>query len=77
MEIITRPKKWGNSIGVVIPKEAIESGKITLRDELVLHVEKKSDKEKVALMKEGYLEMAEELKNVNKEWEIVDIEEWE
>ena len=77
MEVITKPKKWGNSIGIIIPKEAVESRKITLRDELILHIEKKSDKEKAALMKEGYLEMAEELKKVSKDWEAVDLEEWE
>lgn len=76
MEVIARPKKWGNSIGVIIPREAVESGKITLRDELILHIEKKGDKEKAALMKEGYLEMAEELKRMGKEWEAVDLEEW-
>ena len=74
METTAKPKKWGNSIGVIIPNEIIVQQKITLRDELVLHIEKKKDKEKAALMKEGYIEMKEELKKTNKEWESAD--EW-
>ncbi len=75
MEVIAKPKKWGNSIGVIIPKEIVEKEKITMKDELVLHIEKKKDKEKAKLMKEGYLEMKEEIKKVNKEWESADYEE--
>ena len=43
-----------------------------MKDELVLHIEKKEDREKARLMKEGYLEMREELKKTNKEWERAD-----
>ena len=75
MEVITKPKKWGNSMGVIIPKEIVEREKITMNDELVLHIEKRKDREKAKLMKEGYLEMKEDLKNVNKEWEPADYEE--
>ncbi len=72
METTAKPKKWGNSIGVIIPKEIIEQQKITLKDELILHIEKKKDKEKAKLMKEGYIEMASESKKINKEWEKAD-----
>ncbi len=75
MEVVAKPKKWGNSIGVIIPKEIIEKEKITIKDELVLHIEKKRDREKTALMKEGYIVMGEELKKINKEWEQADYEE--
>lgn len=74
-EIVVRPKKWGNSIGVIIPNEVVEEDEITLKDELILHIEKKRMKNKTALMKEGYIEMAEELKRTNKEWESADYEE--
>ena len=74
METVTKPKKRGNSIGVIIPKEVIEQKKITLKDELILHIEKKSDKEKERLMKEGYLEMKEELKKISKAWSKADAE---
>ncbi|HIG97738.1 MAG TPA: hypothetical protein HA230_05345, partial [Candidatus Aenigmarchaeota archaeon] len=42
-------------------------------DELILTVEKKNDRERTRLMKEGYLEMANESKKINKEWEKADI----
>ena len=76
METTAKPKKWGNSIGVIIPKEIIEQQNITIDDELVLHIEKKKDKEKAKLMKEGYIEMANESKKINKEWEKADAK-WE
>ncbi len=74
MEVNTKPKKWGNSIGIIIPKEVIDLEKITTDDELIVHIEKKKDKEKAKLMKEGYIEMKEEVAKINKEWEPVD--EW-
>ena len=46
MEVIAKPKKWGNSVGIIIPKELLEKENISLNDELVLHIEKKKDKEK-------------------------------
>ena len=75
MEVVAKPKKWGNSIGIIIPKEIVEKEKITMKDELILHIEKRKDREKTKLMREGYLEMKEELKKVNKEWEAADYEE--
>lgn len=72
METIVKPKKWGNSIGVIIPKEIIEQQNITLNDELILHIEKKNDREKAKLMKEGYIEMNDDAKKIIKEWEKAD-----
>lgn len=72
METIAKPKKWGNSIGIIIPKKIIEQQEITLDDELVLHIEKKRDKEKAKLMKEGYIEMSDEIRKINKEWQTAD-----
>jgi len=74
METIARPKKWGNSIGVIIPKEIIEEQKITLDDELVLHIEKKKDREKKKLLKEGYIELNKINKEILDDWKAVDAE---
>lgn len=74
MEVEAKPKKWGNSIGIIIPKEVVETENITLDDELVLHIEKKRSKKKKKLMKEGYIEMEEEAKKTNAEWEQADAE---
>ena len=75
MEVIAKPKKWGNSLGIIIPKEVIETEGITMKDELVLFIEKRNNREKKALLKEGYIEMREELKKINEEWEKADYEE--
>jgi antitoxin component of MazEF toxin-antitoxin module len=72
MDVIAKPKKWGNSVGVIIPKEIVERENITLKDELILHIEKRKDKEKKSLMKEGYIEMQKELEKINKEWKRAD-----
>ena len=41
MEIKTFAKRWGSSIGVIIPKKIIESERIKENDELIIRVEKK------------------------------------
>lgn len=76
VDVVAKPKKWGNSMGLIIPKEIVDANKITLKDELIIHIEKKKDAERETLMKEGYIEMREELKKVNKEWEKADYEEY-
>ncbi|MFH0837531.1 MAG: hypothetical protein V1870_05355 [Candidatus Aenigmatarchaeota archaeon] len=75
METIARPKKWGNSIGIIIPKIVLEQEEITLEDELIVHIEKKDNVSKKRLMKEGYVEMKNDIENINKEWEVADFEE--
>jgi antitoxin component of MazEF toxin-antitoxin module len=74
MEVTAKPKKWGNSIGIIIPKEVVDLEKITTDDELVVHIEKKKDREKAKLMREGYIEMKDELFKTNKDWEKADSE---
>lgn len=75
METVVKPKKWGNSIGVIIPKEIVEKEGITLKDELVVCVEKKRKLDKKQLMKEGYIEMKKDSESINKEWEKADYNE--
>jgi putative addiction module antidote len=74
METEAKTKKWGNSIGIIIPKEIIDSKNIAVGDELILYIEKKKDKEKAKLMKEGYEEMNETNMETHKEWEKADAE---
>jgi len=74
MEVVVKPKKWGNSLGMIIPREVVAEQKITLKDDLIVHIKKKIGKEKSNLMKEGYLEMKEELKKMNEDWESADYE---
>ena len=37
-EIKTKAKKWGSSIGVIIPKEVVESKKIRENDEIIIEI---------------------------------------
>lgn len=43
MEIIVKPRKWGNSIGITIPKEILDIKNITLKDKLRINIEKDQD----------------------------------
>ena len=43
METITKPRKWGNSLGVTIPQNIVNEEGITLKDELVINIRKKTD----------------------------------
>ena len=43
METIRKPKRWGNSLGITIPKEIIEKEGITLKDELIVDIRKKEN----------------------------------
>ncbi len=74
METVVKAKKWGNSLGIILPQDIVKNESIRLDDELVMHIEKKNDKEKRKLMKEAYIEMYDDLRNISKEWEAVDLD---
>ena len=38
MEVKVRAKRWGSSIGVIIPKEVIEAKRIRENDEIIVEV---------------------------------------
>lgn len=42
MEIITKPKVWGNSLGIVLPKELVKSESISNDTEIVVEVRKRN-----------------------------------
>ncbi|MBI2148898.1 AbrB/MazE/SpoVT family DNA-binding domain-containing protein [Candidatus Woesearchaeota archaeon] len=43
MAIQVKAKQWGNSIGIVIPKEVVDSLKIKPEEEILIQVEKKEN----------------------------------
>lgn len=43
MSIEVKTKKWGNSIGVIIPNEAVERLNIKPEEEIIIEIEKKSN----------------------------------
>lgn len=42
MEIKTIAKKWGSSIGIILPKSMIEANRIRENDEIVIEIKKKT-----------------------------------
>ncbi|MBS3051704.1 MAG: AbrB/MazE/SpoVT family DNA-binding domain-containing protein [Candidatus Aenigmarchaeota archaeon] len=72
METTTRPRKWGNSLGITIPKEIVEKEGITLRDELIVDIKKKRDVEAVKKLfgKFKFTKSAQDIKDeMRKGWE--------
>ena len=47
MEITVKPKRWGNSLGITIPKTIVEEEKISLKDELIVDIRRKRDTERI------------------------------
>ena len=43
MAIEVKTKKWGNSIGIIIPSETIERLNIKPDEEIIINIEKKSN----------------------------------
>ncbi len=50
MEIITKPKQWGNSLGIILPKELVQKEKISLETEIVVHIKKENPLQEVSGM---------------------------
>ena len=43
MEIKAIAKRWGSSIGVIIPKDVVEAKRIKENDEIIIEIVKKAD----------------------------------
>ena len=43
MAIQVKTKKWGNSIGIIIPSETIERFNIRPEEEIIIEIEKKNN----------------------------------
>ncbi len=41
MEVVCKPRRWGNSLGITIPKEIIEKEKIKEGEEITVDIKKK------------------------------------
>ena len=44
MEVKAIAKRWGSSIGVILPKSVVETKRIRENDEVIIHVEKPKPK---------------------------------
>jgi antitoxin component of MazEF toxin-antitoxin module len=70
MTIETRTKKWGNSIGIVIPKDTIENLNIKSGEDIVVDIQKKENVLKEMFGKAKIKKSAEKMiKEVRKDLE--------
>ena len=69
MEVEIKTKKWGNSIGVVIPKEIIEKQKIKENETVIVSIKKKLLVSDVFGALKGWKRPAQEIKDeMRKGW---------
>ena len=43
MNIQTTVKKWGNSVGIILPKEIVEMEKIKVNEKILINIIRKAD----------------------------------
>ena len=69
-KIRVKPRHWGNSLGIVIPKEVVEKEGITTKDELVIEIRKKKDVEKIKALfgKFKFREDTQKIKDEMRSW---------
>ena len=68
--IVAKTRKWGNSLGIVLPKEEVDRLRIKEDEEVVLELSKKTNPLK-ELYNAGYKKKigVTELKKMRREWE--------
>ncbi len=70
MAIEVKTKKWGSSIGIVIPREAVERLNIKPEEEIIIEIEKKNNVLKELFGKAKFKKSTEQiLKEVRKDLE--------
>ena len=63
-EIKTKAKRWGSSIGIIIPKEVVEAKKIRENDEIIIEIKNRPlAKEFFGIFKGQIKKSAQELKD--------------
>ena len=70
MAIEVQTKKWGNSIGIIIPRNVVEKEKIKENQKIIVNIIKKADLSDIFGSLRGKLKMsAQEVKDLSrKEW---------
>lgn len=77
MKIVTKPKKWGNSLGIVIPKEIIKKEAITSDTEVSIEIEKKNPLKEVFGSLKGWKIDAQKMKDeIRKEEAMAEKRKW-
>lgn len=70
MEIVTRLKRWGNSVGVIVPAEALREKGLHEEQEVIITIEKKKPlRELFGILKGKKKLNAQKIKDeLRKEW---------
>ena len=68
MEVKTIAKKWGSSIGIIIPKEVVDEAEIRENDEIIVNIDKGRPKAGVlwGFGKNKFKKTSQEIKNESK-----------
>ena len=67
METVGKTRKWGNSLGIVLPKEFVKEENIEEGDEVVIKKKKKPSLSDLRGILVGVGKTAQELKNEGRE----------
>jgi antitoxin component of MazEF toxin-antitoxin module len=68
MAIEVKTRKWGNSLGIILPRELVEAHKIKEDEKIIINVVKKADLSDVfGSLKELRKFSSQELKNMARE----------
>ncbi len=63
MRIITKPRRWGNSLGIIIPKKIAEKENITTEAEVCIEIKKENPLKRVCgILKDSGMD-AQKIKN--------------
>lgn len=65
--IACKTKQWGNSIGIVIPKNVAKEKGIQAEDDVLVEIEKKSEKQTVLQELAGTLKAKKSVEQILKE----------
>lgn len=70
-EVEVIAKKWGSSIGVVIPKDIVEKEHIAKQEKITIEIKKKHTAQEIwGLIPKGWKKSAQQIKNeMRKGWE--------
>ncbi len=70
MALKTRIRKWGNSVGVVIPKEELQVKNLHIGDEVFIDVQKKNNLMEVfGSLKDWKIDAQKTKDELRKEWD--------
>lgn len=77
MEIITKPKRWGNSLGIILPKKIVEEKNITIDTEVIIEIKKENSlKEVFGLLKDSKIDAQKFKDELREEEELAEKRKW-